>query len=158
MAGSGEDSDGDGLPDIYEVFVTGTEPDEIDTGHAGIIDGFKETSLDGWSNLEKFRRRVNPLHSFTPPPSKEFKRPILADVFRAIQPTSDLRYMPEVMIKTNGASVFSAPSMPLEMFYRMSNPQDPSQAKVDFDVLVSWKVPNLQAHELHNGQPVPHGP
>jgi len=157
-AGCGEDSDGDGLPDIYEVLVTGTEPDNADTGHTGILDGFKETTLDGWSNLEKFRRRVNPLHSNSPPASVELKRPTLVDVFRATQLDSDLRYEPQVLIRTNGATGYSIPQMPLEMFYRMANPRDSSRTKADFDVMISWKVPGLHGHEFYNGQPVSHGP
>jgi hypothetical protein len=158
IAGCGEDSDGDGLPDIYEVLVTGTEPDNADTGHTRILDGFKETSLDGWSNLEKFRRRVNPLHSNFPPATVELKRPTLIDVFRATQLNSDFRYEPQVLIRTNGATGYSIPQMPLEMFYRMANPRDPSRTPADFDVLISWKVPELHGHEFHNGQPVYQGP
>jgi hypothetical protein len=158
IAGCGEDSDGDGLPDIYEVLVTGTEPDSADTGQTGILDGFKETALDGWSNLENFRRRVNPLHSNSPPATVELKHPTLIDVFRATQLNSDFRYEPQVLIRTNGASGFSAPQMPLEMFYRMANPRDPSRTPADFDVLISWKVPEFHGHEFHNGQPVYQGP
>lgn len=158
IAGCGEDSDGDGLPDIYEVLVTGTEPDNADTGQAGILDGFKETASDGWSNLEKFRRRVNPLHSNSPPAPVELKQPTLIEVFRAIQVTGDLRYEPDVLIKTNGASGYSAPQVPLEMYYRAVNPRDPSRTKADFDVKISWNVPVLHGHEFQNGQPVSHGP
>jgi hypothetical protein len=35
-AGWGEDTDGDGLPDIYEVLVTHTDPDDADTGGTGM--------------------------------------------------------------------------------------------------------------------------
>src|ERR1017187_3029237 len=166
IAGCGEDSDGDGLPDIYEVLVTGTEPDNPDTGHTGILDGFKETTLDGWSNLEKFRRRVNPLHSNSPPPSVELKRPTWVDLANATQLNSDLRYEPQILIRTNGASGYSLPQMPLETFFQKANPLDPKavypfdprQTKADCDVLISWKVPALHGHEFYNGQPVSHGP
>jgi len=158
IAGCGEDSDGDGLPDIYEVLVTGTEPDNADTGHTGILDGFKEVASDGWSNLEKFRRRVNPVHSCNPPAPVELERPSLIDISRAVQSNSDLRYEPQVLIRTNGASGYSVPQMPLEMYYRMANPRVPSRIKADFDVQISWKVPGLHGHEFYNGQPVSHGP
>ena len=59
-AGSGEDSDGDGLPDIYEVLVTHTEPDNPETGSTSILDGYKDLDGDGWSNQEEFRRRTDP--------------------------------------------------------------------------------------------------
>lgn len=157
-AGCGEDSDGDGLPDIYEVLVTGTEPDNADTGHSGILDGFKEPANDGWNNLEKFRRRLNPLHSNYPPASVELKQPTMVEVFRAIQLDTDLRYEPEILIRTNGAINFQPPLLPLEMLYRLENPRDPSRVKANFDVRISWKVPELHGHEFHNGQPVYHGP
>jgi len=35
VAGWGEDSDGDGLPDVYEVLVTFTDPNNADTGNSG---------------------------------------------------------------------------------------------------------------------------
>ncbi len=158
IAGCGEDSDGDGLPDIYEVLVTGTEPDNADTGHTGILDGFKEVASDGWSNLEKFRRRVNPLHSYNPPAPVELKRPTLIDVFGAVQLNSDLRYEPQILIRTNGASIYRAPQISLEMLYRMANSRDPSRIKADFDVQISWKVPGLHGHDFYNGQPISHGP
>ena len=44
-AGWGEDSDGDGLPDIYEVLVTQTDPDNADTGNTGTLDGYKDMAL-----------------------------------------------------------------------------------------------------------------
>ena len=59
-AGWGEDSDGDGLPDIYEVLVTHTSPDNADTGDTGTLDGDKDMSGDGWNNSEKFRCRADP--------------------------------------------------------------------------------------------------
>jgi len=158
IAGCGEDSDGDGLPDIYEVLVTGTEPDNPDTGHTGILDGFKEVASDGLSNLEKFRRRVNPLHSYIPPAPVELIHPTLFDVFGAMQMKSDLRFEPQVLIRTNGASAYSTPQMPLEMFYRTVNPRDPSRVKADFDVQISWKVAGVHGHVFYNGQPVSHGP
>jgi hypothetical protein len=158
IAGCGEDSDGDGLPDIYEVLVTGTEPDCADTGHTGILDGFKEVASDGLNSLEKFRRRVNPLHSFYPPAPVELKHPTLIDVFGATQMNSDLRFEPQILIRTNGASGYTIPQLPLEMFYRMANPRDPSRVKADFDVQISWKTASVQGHEFYNGQPVSHGP
>src|ERR1017187_2197879 len=66
-AGWGEDNDSDGLPDIYEVLVTHTDPDHADTGNTGILDGDKEITGDSWSNLEKFRLRVDPLQPAHPP-------------------------------------------------------------------------------------------
>lgn len=59
-AGVGNDSDGDGLPDVYEVLVTHTDPFQGDTGTTGLPDGLKDPDGDGWSNMEEYRNRHNP--------------------------------------------------------------------------------------------------
>lgn len=79
-AGWAEDSDGDGLPDIYEVLVTGTDPVKPDTGDTGVLDGYKEMSGDGWSALEKFRRRLNPLTAVHLPSPLVLTQPTMAEV------------------------------------------------------------------------------
>jgi hypothetical protein len=61
MAGSGGDSDGDGLPDIYEDLVTRTDPFNADTGNWGIDDGYKDLDADNWSNLQELSNGSNPL-------------------------------------------------------------------------------------------------
>ncbi len=63
LGGVGNDTDGDGLPDVYEALVTGTDPydgDTGDTGDTGLPDGFKDPDGDGWTNLDEFRLRQNP--------------------------------------------------------------------------------------------------
>jgi hypothetical protein len=96
----------------------------------------------------------------------ELKRPTWVDLVSATQLNSDLRYEQQVLIRTNGASGYSAPQMPLEMFFQRANPLDPKavhpfdpwRTKADLDVLISWEVPGLHGHEFYNGQPVSHGP
>ena len=66
VAGYGEDSDGDGLSDVYEILVTRTSPDSTDTGNTGISDTYKDPDGDEWTNLHEYRLRTDPL-KFDPP-------------------------------------------------------------------------------------------
>src|SRR2546427_2279613 len=55
------DTDGDGLPDGYEVLVTHTDPLNADTGNTGVSDGYKEDpENDGWTNLQEWQNQFNP--------------------------------------------------------------------------------------------------
>ena len=146
VAGWGEDSDGDGLPDVYEVLVTGTAPDNADTGNTGVLDGYKEMSGDGWSNLEKFRRRSNPLTRAQPPSPVELSQPTGAEIMGAIAPHSDLRYELQVEIRTNIGSTYQALEKIPGMFYRVMNFRNPQEHR-NFDLRVSWKVPEPKPHE-----------
>jgi hypothetical protein len=105
-AGWGEDSDGDGLPDIYEVLVTKTEPDNADTGVTGTLDGYKELTGDGWNNLKKFRRRVDPLQPVRLPATVELIEPTRTELMTAITPKTDLACDLQIEVRTNGASTF----------------------------------------------------
>jgi hypothetical protein len=150
-AGWGEDSDGDGLPDIYEVLVTHTDPDNADTSNSGILDGYKELAGDGWNNLEKFRRRADPLQPVSPPAPVELKQPTWVAVMNVTQLQSDLRYEPQIQIRMAGESDYQPLKQPLEMFYRIMNPRDPSKIHGNFDVRISWQVPQMRPHESGNG-------
>jgi hypothetical protein len=132
-AGWGEDSDGDGLPDIYEALVTATDPTKADTGDTGVLDGYKEMSNDGWSNLEKFRRRADPLKAVTAPAAVALTRPTMAEVAQAIRPQTDLPYQPQVEMRVAGTANFQ----------RIQPNQDPFQAG-NFDLRVSWVIPEPQ--------------
>jgi hypothetical protein len=66
IGGYGEDSDGDGLPDGYEVLATLTDPYLPDTGMTGIPDGYKDPDGDGYSNLQEMYNGTNPHHFDTP--------------------------------------------------------------------------------------------
>jgi hypothetical protein len=137
-AGWGEDSDGDGLPDIYEVLVTHTDPDNADTGNTGVLDGYKEMTDDGWNNLEKFRRRVDPLHPAQPPPTIELKQPTGAEILNALTPKTDLSCELEIAIRTNGAADFQ----PIEQApWTLSKIMNFRQWKDrrNFDLRISWR-------------------
>jgi len=66
IGGYGEDSDGDGLPDGYEVLATHTDPYLPDTGITGIPDGYKDPDGDGYVNLEEYYNGTDPLVFNTP--------------------------------------------------------------------------------------------
>jgi hypothetical protein len=60
------DSDGDGLPDWYEHEVTGTDPNNPDTGDTGVSDGYKDSDNDGWTNLQEYQNGTSPSSFNTP--------------------------------------------------------------------------------------------
>ena len=66
-ARSWQDSDGDGLPDWYEMEVTGTDPNNPDTGDTGVSDGYNDGDGDGWNNLQEYQNGTNPNGFNTPP-------------------------------------------------------------------------------------------
>jgi hypothetical protein len=137
-AGWGEDSDGDGLPDVYEVLVTRTDPDNADTGGTGVLDGYRETAGDGWNNLEKFRRRVDPLKPASPPATVELNRPTGSEIIQALTPTTGLACEAQIEIRPNGSSGFQPIEKVPWMFSRISDYRQPNVPR-DFDIRVSWR-------------------
>lgn len=143
-AGWGEDSDGDGLPDIYEVLVTKTDPAAGDTGNTGILDGYKELARDGWSNLEKFRRRANPFEPNLPPPPLELQRPTLLQVWQALAsrtPKTDLHYQPQITVRKPGEVSFHPEVHNFGMLNYTSKSGDPRSTPLDCDVRIEWRPP-----------------
>jgi hypothetical protein len=143
-AGWGEDSDGDGLPDIYEVLVTQTDPANPDTGNTGVLDGYKDPDSDGISNLEEFRRRTDPLQPNPSPGTVELKHPTLVQVWSAVSRESlrtDIYFEPDILIRKPGEPGFHSfdSRTPLEDYAR--NLKDPEGRKLDFDVRISWHTP-----------------
>ena len=149
-AGWSEDSDGDGLPDIYEVLVTGTDPLKADTGNTGILDGYKEPAHDGWSNLEKFRRRADPFVPAHPPAPVILRQPTAREAMQALDATAiktDLRFEPRLEIRVAGATKFQAIQQPPLAFYQLTNPRDPYRARPNFDLRISWQIPQPRPRE-----------
>lgn len=135
-AGWGEDSDGDGLPDIYEVLVTHTDPDNADTGDTGIPDGFRVFANDGWNNWDKFRYRANPFQKCEPPPAVVLNKPTTHEMMEAQTLKTDLPYESHIEIRTNSAVEFQPYSLSVDAYL----PRDQyNHARAD--VKVSWKVP-----------------
>lgn len=143
-AGWGEDSDGDGLPDIYEVLVTKTDPTDGDTGNTGILDGYKEAAGDGWSNLEKFRRRANPFEPSFPPPPLQIQRPTLPEVWQVLGPAmakTDLHYEPRISVRRPGDAGFHQEDLSLELFKYAASRGDLRTNRADFDLRIEWRPP-----------------
>ena len=151
VAGWGEDSDGDGLPDIYEVLVTHTDPDNPDTGNTGILDGYKEMAGDGWSNLEKFRRRIAPSKFAQPPAPVVLTQPTMSEAMQATLPKTDLPYEPQVEVRVIGTADFEPIHQALGMLYQMSDPRNPYRTRGNFDLRISWVVPEPKPHVYGNG-------
>ncbi len=150
-AGWGEDCDGDGLPDIYEVLVTGTDPIKADTGPAGILDGYKEPAKDGWSNLEKFRRRADPAKPVSLPAPIVLKQPTAAEAMQTTSLRTDLRYEPQIQIKILGTDNFQPIRQSLLQFYQISNPRNAWHTRGNFDLRISWAIPERRPHVSGGG-------
>jgi hypothetical protein len=148
-AGWGEDSDGDGLPDVYEVLVTHTDPDNADTGNTGILDGYKEMTGDGWSNLEKFRRRIDPLRPAQPPPTVELKQPTESEIMNAVMPKMDLNCDLQLEVRTNGATNFQPIEQIPWMLSKIMNFRQPNDRK-NFDLRISWQFAEPKANQYEN--------
>ena len=150
-AGWGEDSDGDGLPDIYEVLVTQTDPTDADTGNTGTLDGYKDLALDGWSVLEKFRCRSNPLKTATPPATVELIKPTGREIMKAIAQQTDLPFELQLAARTNGTTDFEPIEHLPTVFYNAMNFRQAEEHK-DFDVRVSWRVPKEKPHAAEDSR------
>ncbi len=147
VAGWGDDSDGDGLPDIYEVLATRTRPDNADTGETGVLDGFKEMTEDGWSNLEKFRRRLDPLRPAKPPSTVELSSPTEAEIFQALRPKSDLYCEVAIGIRTNDSGTFQPLEYVPDVLGKILNLRRAEERK-DFDIRVSWQFAKPESIDI----------
>jgi len=55
------DTDGDALPDGYEIYYTGTDPLENDSDGDGISDGDEDSDGDGLTNAEEYALETDPI-------------------------------------------------------------------------------------------------
>lgn len=59
------DTDGDGLPDGYEVLTLNTDPLEVDTDENGISDADEDFDSDNLSNLGEYQNKTEPFNPDT---------------------------------------------------------------------------------------------
>lgn len=59
------DTDGDGLSDYQELYITNTDPLKADTDGNGILDGNEDLDSDGLTNIEEIKYGTDPLISDT---------------------------------------------------------------------------------------------
>jgi hypothetical protein len=136
--GSGEDSDGDGLPDIYEVLVTQTDPAKSISIQGGILDGFADPDGDGWPNIEEFCRRTDPLESNSVPQAIELKHPTSTELMRVLaeQPKSDLPFDSKIEIRKAGSQSFEPLDVSGWAGYGWMLSVRTNRANLDFDLKI----------------------
>jgi hypothetical protein len=131
--------------------VTKTDPAIADTGQTGVLDGFKEPTGDGWSNLEKFRRRADPMKAIQPPKAVLLSGPTIGEASRALVLQSDLKYEPQVEVRVVGTRDYHKIQQALWSLYRMSDPRDPQHVRGSFDLRVNWVIPEPRPHVYGGG-------
>jgi len=138
-AGSGEDSDGDGLPDIYEVLVTQTDPTKGISILGGVLDGFADPDEDGWPNIEEFCRRTDPLESNSVPQAIELKHPTSTELMRVLaeQPKSDLPFDSKIEICKAGSQSFAPLDVSGWAGYGWMLSVRTNRANLDFDLKIT---------------------
>ena len=143
--GSGEDADGDGLPDIYEVLVTKTDPSRSDTGNTGLLDGYKDLAGDGWTALEKYRRRVDPLTKDRVPSPIELVSPSSDIITKAIQqiPITDLGY--DLIVQTRNLNGFDYHDSSLAEVDSLFEHKRHDEIATNLAVRITLQVPKIKA-------------
>lgn len=56
------DTDGDGLPDGYETMTLQTDPTKKDSDDDGVTDDLEDADSDGLTNLEEYKQKTDPLN------------------------------------------------------------------------------------------------
>ncbi len=120
------------------MLVTHTDPEKADTGHTGVLDGFKEPMNDGLSNLEKFRKRINPQLPAKPPAPVELKQPTRSQVMQALAVKSDVACVLTIAVKTNGSKAYQPIEKVPSLLSRILNARDATN-HLNFDVWLSWR-------------------
>jgi hypothetical protein len=117
-----------------------------------VLDGYKEISNDGWGALEKFRRRLDPLKVHQPPQPAVLLQPTMAQVMKASALETDLHYEPQIEARIVGTTQFRVIQQGLWSLYQMSDPRGAGQVRGNFDVRISWKLPQPRPY-VHSSGP-----
>jgi hypothetical protein len=114
--------------------------------NAGTLDGYKDMSLDGWSNLEKFRCRSNPLKTASPPVTVELLHTTGLAISKAISRQSDLPFELHLEVRTNSAISYQDIETQPTAFYSALNYLQANEQK-NFDLHISWRVSQRKSYE-----------
>jgi hypothetical protein len=152
ICGSGEDADGDGLPDIYEVLATKTDPDNLDTGTTGVLDGYKDLGGDGWTALEKYRRRADAFGKELPPASVEIIQPTMQSLMEAFYPMqqSDFQYDMSMEIRNLNTWRYQPLKQP---WFTLFPSRDRNTVATNLAIRITVQMPERKAPERHSGGP-----
>jgi hypothetical protein len=153
IAGSGGDLDGDGLPDIYELYACGTDPTKSDSTKSGLLDGYLDLDSDGWTTLQEFRARTNPRHANAPPKEARLNSPS-GKAFYSILGRSELTDLPwieKISVRQTGDVGFS----PLEgetqlQFFKVLRGQHPEML-LPFDISIQYAPPGTEIVRVGGG-------
>jgi hypothetical protein len=116
------------------------------------LDGYKEPTSDGWNNLEKFRRRVDPSRPAHPPPTVELKHPTAMEITKALTPNTDLCCEPEIEIRTNGGMGYVSIEKAPQMLSKILNYHEPGERR-PFDLRISWRFVEPKPRQLDGRAP-----
>lgn len=153
ICGSGEDADGDGLPDIYEVLATKTDPDKSDTGATGLLDGYKDLAGDGWTALEKYRRRCNPLTPDHPPAPVELTEPTQMQVMKALWQAQQYDFQYDVKLEARKLNPPGEYQALQENSAPLFPPMQRDMAATNLQIRITVGVPEEKAPPHHVGGP-----
>ncbi|MGN6384802.1 MAG: hypothetical protein ACTHMT_01045 [Verrucomicrobiota bacterium] len=153
VAASGGDLDGDGLPDAYEIFSTGTDATKAASKKSGLLDGYLDLDLDGWTTLQEFRARTNPQLANAPPKEIQRSRPSGKQLssFLGLTELRDLPWAENVSVKKIGDLGFS----PLEgssliEFVTLLRSQHPDML-LPYDIKIHYTPPRAEIVEIGGG-------
>lgn len=153
ICGSGEDADGDGLPDIYEVLATKIDPSNLDTAMTGLLDGYKDLAGDGWTALEKYRRRADPFAPDHTPGQVELTEPTLQDAMRTLWQAGNYDFKYEVKVETrtlNPRTEYQDLRLPWQLLFPQRRPD---AWGTNLQIRITVQMPELKAPEHHSGGP-----
>jgi hypothetical protein len=153
ICGSGEDADGDGLPDIYEVLATKTDPDKSDTGATGLLDGYKDLAGDGWTVLEKYRRRCDPFAPDHPPAPIELTEPTQMQVMKALWQAQQYDFQYDVKLEARKLNPRGEYQALQENSAPLFPPMQRDQPATNLQIRITVEMPEKKAPPHHVGGP-----
>jgi hypothetical protein len=145
--------DGDGLPDIYEIYACGTDPTKSVSTGSGLLDGYLDLDSDGWTALQEFRARTNPRQANAPLKEARLDKPS-GKAFYAILGRSeftDLPWIEKISVRKVGDVGFT----PLEgeaqlPFFETLKGQHPDML-LPFDVSIQYAPPGTEIVRVGGG-------